>query len=111
MEKKLSNLDSSIKELKDEIISSNEYKEYIKAKEVLDNNKDIEDLIKKITSTQKKLVSGKGDNNLEGELNTLYEKLYSYEEYNEYIEVSTKLNILISDTQKELENYFNSLME
>lgn len=111
MEKKLNNLDSSIKELKDEIISSNEYKEYIKAKEVLDNNKDIKDLIKKITSTQKKLVSGKGDNNLEGELDTLYEKLYSYEEYNEYIEVSTKLNILISDTQKELEKYFNSLME
>ena len=111
MEKKLSNLDSSIKELKDEIISSNEYKEYIKAKEVLDNNKDIKDLIKKITSTQKKLVSGKGDNNLEGELDTLYEKLYSYKEYNEYIEVSTKLNILISDTQKELEKYFNSLME
>ena len=111
MEKKLSNIDSSIKELKDEIISSNEYKEYIKAKEVLDNNKDIKDLIKKITSTQKKLVSGKGDNNLEGELDTLYEKLYSYEEYNEYIEVSTKLNILISDTQKELEKYFNSLME
>lgn len=111
MEKKLNNLDSSIKELKDEIISSNECKEYIKAKEVLDNNKDIKDLIKKITSTQKKLVSGKGDNNLEEELDTLYEKLYSYEEYNEYIEVSTKLNILISDTQKELENYFNSLME
>ena len=111
MEKKLSNLDSSIKELKDEIISSNEYKEYIKAKEVLDNNKDIKDIIKKITSTQKKLVSGKGDSNLDEELDTLYEKLYSYEEYNEYIEVSTKLNILISDTQKELENYFNSLME
>ena len=111
MEKKLSNLDSSIKELKDEIISSNEYKEYIKAKEVLDNNKDIKDLIKKITSTQKKLVSGKGDNNLEGELDTLYEKLYSYEEYNEYIEASTKLNVIISDTQKELENYFNSLIE
>ncbi|MBR4351420.1 MAG: YlbF family regulator [Bacilli bacterium] len=111
MEKKLSSLDSSIKELKDEIISSNEYKEYIKAKEVLDNNKDIKDLIKKITSTQKKLVLGKGDNNLDEELDTLYEKLYSYEEYNEYIEASTKLNIIISDTQKELENYFNSLME
>lgn len=111
MEKKLSSLDSSIKELKDDIISSNEYKEYIKAKEVLDNNKDIKDLIKKITSTQKKIVSGKGDSNLDEELDTLYEKLYSYEEYNEYIEASTKLNIIISDTQKELENYFNSLME
>ena len=111
MEKKLSNLDSSIKELKDDIISSSEYKEYIKTKEVLDNNKDIKDLIKKITSTQKKLVSGKGDSNLDEELDTLYEKLYSYEEYNEYIEASTKLNVIISDTQKELEKYFNSLME
>ncbi len=111
MEKKLSNLDSSIKELKDDIISSSEYKEYIKTKEVLDNNKDIKDLIKKITSTQKKLVSGKGDSNLDEELDTLYEKLYSYEEYNEYIEAATKLNVIISDTQKELEKYFNSLME
>ena len=111
MEKKLSNLDSSIKELKDDIISSNEYKEYIKTKEILDNNKNIKDLIKKITSTQKKIVSGKGDNNLDEELDNLYEKLYSYEEYNEYIEASTKLNIIISDTQKELEKYFNSLME
>lgn len=111
MEKKLTNLDSNIKELKDEILSSNEYKEYIKAKEVLDNNKEIKDIIKKITSTQKKIVSGKGDNNLEEELDTLYEKLYSYQVYNDYIEVSTKLNILISDTCSELENYFNSLMK
>lgn len=109
MEKKLTNLDSSIKSLKDEIISSNEYKEYIKAKEVLDNNKEIKDIIKRITSTQKKIVSGKS--NLDEELDTLYEKLYSYQEYNEYIEASTKLNILISDTAKELENYFNSLMK
>lgn len=111
MEKKLSNLDSSIKELKDEIISSKEYKEYSKAKEVLDRNTEIKDIIKRITSTQKKLVSGKGSINLEEELDTLYEKLYSQREYNEYIEASTKLNILISDTSKELENYFNSLME
>jgi cell fate (sporulation/competence/biofilm development) regulator YlbF (YheA/YmcA/DUF963 family) len=111
MEKKLTNLDSSIKDLKDEILSSNEYKEYIKAKEVLDNNKDIKDIIKKITSTQKKLVSGKSDTNLDEELDNLYEKLYSQKEYNTYIEASTKLNVLISDTSKELENYFNSLME
>ena len=112
MEKKLSNLDSSIKELKDEIISSNEYKEYSKAKEILDNNKEIKDIIKNITSNQKKIVSGKGDTiNLEEELDTLYEKLYSYPEYNDYIEASTKLNVLITDTCSELENYFNSLME
>ena len=109
MVKKLTNLDSSVKELKDEIINSNEYKEYILSKEVLDNNKDIKDLIRKITSTQKKIVS-KGDTTLEEELDSLYEKLYSYDEYNKYIETSTKLNILISDIAKELENYFNSLM-
>ena len=111
MVKRLTNLDSSVKGLKDEILNSNEYKEYILSKEVLDNNKDIKDLIKKITSTQKKIVSGKGDITLEEELDSLYEKLYSYDEYNNYIDKSTRLNILISDTAKELENYFNSLME
>lgn len=111
MVKKLTNLDSSVKELKDEIINSNEYKEYILSKEVLDNNKDIKDLIRKITSTQRKIVSGKRDTTLEEELDSLYEKLYSYDEYNKYIETSTKLNILISNIAKELENYFNSLMK
>ena len=110
MEKKLSNLDSSINELKDEIMNSNEYKEYILSKSILDNNKDIKDLIKKITSTQKKLVNS-GDPSLEDTLDKLYEELYSYEEYNDYIEKSTRLNILISDIDKELEKYFNSLME
>ncbi|MBR4830265.1 MAG: YlbF family regulator [Bacilli bacterium] len=111
MEKKLSNIDSSIKELKDEILNSKEYKEYISSKEVLDNNKKIKDIVKRITTTQKKLVSGKGDISLEDELDKLYEELYSYSEYNDYIEKSNRLNILISDTCKELENYFNSLIE
>lgn len=111
MEKKLSNLDSSIKELKDEILNSKEYKEYISSKEVLDNNKKIKDIVTRITNTQKKLVSGKGDISLEDELDKLYEELYSYPEYNEYVDKSTRLNILISDTTKELENYFNSLIE
>lgn len=111
MEKKLSNIDSSIKELKDEILNSKEYKEYISSKEVLDNNKKIKEIVTRITTTQKRLVSGKGDSSLEDELDKLYEELYSYPEYNEYIEKSNRLNILISDTVKELENYFNSLVE
>ena len=111
MEKKLSNLDSSIKELKDEIINSKEYKEYISSKEILDNNKEIKNIVKRITNTQKKLVGGKGDSSLEDDLDKLYEDLYSYSEYNDYIEKSNRLNILITDTQKELEKYFNSLVE
>ena len=112
MEKKLTNLDSSVKELKDEILSSNEYTEYTKAKEVLNNNKEIKDIIKNITSNQKKIVSGKGDTiKLEEELDNLYEKLYSYEEYNIYIDASTKLNVLISDITKALEDYFNDLIK
>lgn len=111
MEKKLSNLDSSIKELKVDILNSKEYKEYISSKEVLDNNKKIKDIVTRITTTQKKLVSGKGDSSLEDTLDKLYEELYSYTEYNDYIEKSNRLNILISDTGKELEKYFNSLVE
>ena len=108
MEKKLSNID--ISSIKDEIMNTKEYKEYISSKEVLDNNKEVKDIIKKITSNQKRVVKT-ADESIESELDTLYEKLYSYDEYNDYIEKSNRLNILISDTCKELEDYFNSLIE
>ncbi len=108
MEKRLSNID--ISSLKEDILNSKEYKEYISSKEVLDNNKEIKEIVKSITTNQKRAVKT-GDEKVEEELDTLYEKLYSYDEYNDYIDKSTRLNILISDTAKELENYFNSLME
>ena len=108
MEKKLSNID--ISSLKNEIISFKEYKEYISSKEVLDNNKEIKDIVTRITSNQKRVVKT-GDESLEEELDKLYEELYSYSEYNDYIEKSNRLNILISDTAKELEDYFNGLVE
>jgi cell fate (sporulation/competence/biofilm development) regulator YlbF (YheA/YmcA/DUF963 family) len=108
MEKRLSNID--ISSLKEDILNSKEYKEYISSKEVLDNNKEIKEIVKSITTNQKRAVKT-GDEKVEEELDTLYEKLYSYDEYNNYIEKSNRLNILISDTAKELEDYFNSLVE
>lgn len=108
MEKRLSNID--ISSLKEDILNSKEYKEYISSKEVLDNNKEIKEIVKRITTNQKRAVKT-GDEKVEEELDTLYEKLYSSDEYNNYIEKSNRLNILISDTAKELEDYFNSLVE
>ena len=46
---------------------------------------------------------------LEKELDDLYERLNSYEDYNKYIDASQNLNILISEVQNTFEKYFNSL--
>ena len=110
----MNNIINDVEELKELVIDSDEYKEYIKNKELLDNNSDVKELINKITSLQKDIVNKKykkidvKDNNKE--LDSLYETLYSIKEYNDYISSSKKLNILITDIQKRFNIYFDSLV-
>lgn len=105
----MNNILKDIEDLKIDILNTNEYKEYKKYEELLDNNPEIKSLIKEITDTQKELV--KTNNiDLEYKLEDLNSKLYSNEEYSKYIESSKKLNELISNIQKNFEDYFNSLI-
>lgn len=105
----MNNILKDIEDLKIDILNTNEYKEYKKYEELLDNNSEIKSLIKEITDTQKELV--KTNNiDLEYKLEDLNSKLYSDEEYSKYIESSKKLNELISNIQKNFEDYFNSLI-
>ena len=105
----MNNILKDIEDLKIDILNTNEYKEYKKYEELLDNNSEIKSLIKEITDTQKELV--KTNNiDLEYKLEDLNSKLYSNEEYSKYIESSKKLNELISNIQKNFEDYFNSLI-
>ena len=101
---------NDIELLKTDILNSNEYKEYKKYEELLDNNSKVKSLIKEITDTQKELVNKK-DIDLEYKLEDLFSKLYSIEDYSKYIESSKRLNKIISDIQKEFEDYFNSLIK
>jgi len=108
----MNNIISDIEDLKLDILNTNEYKEYKKYDEILNNNSDIKSLIKEITILQKESERlGNKDIDIENELEDLFDKLHSYEDYNKYIESSKKLNELISNIQKYFENYFNSLIK
>ena len=106
----MNNILKDVEDLKLEILNTKEYKDYKKYEELLDNNSSVKSLIKEITNTQKELVKT-NDIDLEYKLEDLNSKLYSYKEYSKYIEASKKLNELISNIQKEFEDYFNSLIK
>ena len=115
MEKKLmNNIISDVENLKENILSSDEYKTYKECERVLDNNKEINDVIESIKSTQKIIINKEDKNENtekeEIELNSLYQKLNTYKEYTNYIEASKKLNEIITYIQKEFEDYFNKFI-
>ena len=103
-----------VENLKQKILDSNEYKEFKKYEQILDNNKEINDIITKIKRKQQIIIK-KEDKNEDVEkdqieLNTLYKKLDTYNDYKKYIESSKKLNEIITSIQKEFENYFNKFI-
>ena len=107
----MNNIINDIESLKQDIIDSSEYKEYKKYNDLLENNEEIKGTISEIVVKQKKLVSKlNNDKELEKELDDLYEKLNSYDDYKKYIEASQNLNILLSDVQNTFEEYFNKLI-
>ena len=110
----MNNILKDIEELKNDIINSNEYKEYDKYLKELENNKEIKELINKITKLQKEVVKLEFNNNdasiTEKELDSLFDKLNSYDIYKKYITSSKKLNKMITEIQKKNEKYFNSLI-
>ncbi len=108
----MNNVLSDIEDLKLDIINSNEYKEYIKYDELLNNNSEIKSLITEIKNLQKESERlGNKDINIDNKLEDLFDKLHSYEDYNKYINASKKLNELISNIQRNFEDYFNSLIK
>ena len=108
----MNNYLKDIEDLKNDILNTNEYKDYKKYDELLSNNSEIKSLIKEITSLQKESERlGNKDINIDIKLEDLYDKLHSYDDYNKYIESSKKLNELISNIQNNFEEYFNSLIK
>ena len=105
---------NDIENLKFKILSSDEYNDYKKYEEILDNNKEINDIINKIKKVQQTIIKKEDKNeNVDKqqiELNTLYQKLDTYDDYKNYIESSKKLNEIITYIQKEFENYFNKFI-
>lgn len=104
-----------VEELKELILNSDEYKNYKNSLDSIESKKEINEIINDIIILQRKTVKKEisKDNTVEEEkeLDNLYNKLYGYEEYNEYINNSKELNSLITSIQKRFEEYFNSLVK
>lgn len=110
----MNNILIEVEKLKDMIINSDEYKNFINSRSKLDKNKNINAIIEKIKSIQKILIN-KEDKNEDTEeenikLRSLYSELNSYELYNEYIKNAKILNELITRIQKKFEEYFNQFV-
>lgn len=110
----MNNIINDVEELKNKVLNSKEYTDYKKYEQILDNNKEINNVITQIKKVQQSIIK-KEDINEDTtkekiELDSLYKKLNTYQEYNNYIDSSKKLNEMITYIQKEFENYFNKFI-
>lgn len=110
----MNNIISDVEELKEKILSSEEYKNYKKYEEILDNNEEVNKIINKIKKVQQEIVKKEDKqedtDKEEIELQSLYKELDTYEDYTNYINASKIFNEMITYIQKEFENYFNQFI-
>ena len=105
MEKKLNN---SIDDLVNYIINTKEYKNCIKYKEEMKEDKDINNKVNSIKKLQKKYVRS-NDSSIKEKLDQLEEELNNndlYVKYNQNLEV---VNNMINYVKEELNEYFYKL--
>lgn len=104
----------NVEELKKLIEESDEYKEYDRLTKELDKDKEINDIIEKIKELQKEAVNKEVKNEdtdeLEIELDNLFNKLNGNKKYKEYLESSKKLNDLITKIQDKFSANFNDIL-
>lgn len=114
MEKNMNDILKDVESLKDLIKDSKKYKDYIEINNILDNNEEINNIIKEIKNLQKIIVNKEvkkyNTNKEEKELTKLFDKLYSFREYKDYIEISKRLNKIITKIQKRFEDEFNNIL-
>ncbi len=110
----MDNILIEVEKLKNMILETEEYKKFIKSRQILDNNQEINDIIEKIKENQKSIIKKENENKdttkEEINLRSLYSELDKYDEYKIYLENSKVLNILITGIQKKFEDYFNKFV-
>lgn len=115
MEKKLMNdVIIEVEKLKNKILNSEEYLNFKTSEKKLDNNKEINEIITLIKKVQQKIIK-KEDKNEETEkekieLESLYKKLETFNDYIEYKKNARIFNDIITNIQKKFEDYFNKFI-
>ena len=98
-------LDNIVKVIKD----SKEYKTCVELKSKMEDNEDINSLVKKIKILQKKYIRT-NDKNIKLELDSLEKELNEIPIYHIYMENLEKVNDMINYVKDELNNYFDLLL-
>ena len=106
-------ISNKIDEIINYIKESDSYKNYLKAKELLDSRDDLKEIIANVKKYQKQLVKSY-NKEIEKELNRNLDILnsdYNYIEYNRYLEeVNNLLNIFENRINKYFEDVFNQVI-
>ena len=98
-------IDDKLNEIIKFIKESDSFKNYLKAKEILETREDLKDKIEKIKKLQKKLIKYK-DKDLEIELNNLLNDLNNDITYSEYNKNLIEVNNMLSIFEEKLNKYF-----
>ena len=103
-------LNKALEEVITYIKESNDYKECIRLKTLMDGNSEIKELVEKIKVLQKKYIRSCYDEDIKEELDSLEEKLYSIPIYDIYQRHLDEVNRMISYVKDELNDYFYKLL-
>lgn len=102
-------LNKSLDEVVNCIKNSKEYKKCTLLKEKMNNNSEINNLVKEIKIKQKKYINN-NDENIYNELKELEDKLNNIPIYHIYLENLEEVNKMINYVKDELNDYFNILL-
>ena len=106
-------LNKKIDNLIESITTSKEYKEYISISSILENNKEIKELVNTIKRLQQESVRLEENNNptykeIDKEIEEKVSKLNSIPIYQEYLRRMNELNDILSESSSNIEKYINS---
>ncbi|MBQ8892676.1 MAG: YlbF family regulator [Bacilli bacterium] len=101
-------IDEKIDEIIKYIKESDSFKNYLKAKEILDKREDLKNNIAKIKQLQKEIIK-RPSKNLKNELNELITNLNNDITYNEYNKYLIEVNNMLAILENRLNKYFNDV--
>ena len=103
-------IDNKVDEIIDYIKNTDSYKNYIKAKEILDNKEDIKNKIKEIKLYQKQIVNGIGNKvELENKIKENLDYLENDITYISYKENLDEVNNMLNIFENKINNYFDEV--
>lgn len=106
----MNNIYDKIDIMFDDFEKSRLYKDYISAKEKLENNKEIMDIINEIKRLQKIATNNK-DEVVEQKIKELYDELNSYPLYQSYLVLKDEINEELFMVKDQFEKYFNEILK